>query len=458
MHVSDTPRRWPGYGAVWRWHFYAGLFCIPFILWLACTGSIYLWRPQIEALIDRPYALVAEGGARASAEAIVRAAERAVPGAAFHSYQLPETSRQAVQVLVGRGTSETRVYINPQTLVVLKTVNEDDRLMPTILDLHGQLLLGDRGSYLVELAASWAIIMIVSGLFLWWPRTSGLAGVVYPRLGVRGRALWRDLHGVIGFWVSLFALGFLVTGLPWSASWGAYLQAIRAATQTAVAAPDWTIGQADALKQQAASDSATRAAADPHAGHHDMAMMGPRVSYRPLDRLVPTVAALKLAPPVMIAPPEGAGQPWTAKSVAQDRPLRTDLTLDAATGSVVSRHDFGSRPLIDRIVGYGVSAHEGQLFGLANQLLNMVVAIGLVTLAISGAMMWWRRRPAETLGAPPAPRSSPLATGFFALLVLLAVLLPLLGVSMVAVPLVERVVLRRIPAASRWLGLRAAAA
>jgi uncharacterized iron-regulated membrane protein len=30
--------RW--YNAVWRWHFYAGLFCMPFVLWLAATGTI----------------------------------------------------------------------------------------------------------------------------------------------------------------------------------------------------------------------------------------------------------------------------------------------------------------------------------------------------------------------------------------------------------------------------------
>ena len=33
------------YSSVWRWHFYAGLFCIPFVIWLALTGTIYLWRP-----------------------------------------------------------------------------------------------------------------------------------------------------------------------------------------------------------------------------------------------------------------------------------------------------------------------------------------------------------------------------------------------------------------------------
>ena len=42
------------YRAVWRWHFYAGVFCIPFVLWLACTGAIYLFKPQIERWLDRP--------------------------------------------------------------------------------------------------------------------------------------------------------------------------------------------------------------------------------------------------------------------------------------------------------------------------------------------------------------------------------------------------------------------
>jgi uncharacterized iron-regulated membrane protein len=58
VHVPGT--RW--YNAVWRWHFYAGLLCIPFVIWLACTGSIYLWRPQIETLLDRPYDHLATNG------------------------------------------------------------------------------------------------------------------------------------------------------------------------------------------------------------------------------------------------------------------------------------------------------------------------------------------------------------------------------------------------------------
>lgn len=36
------------YAAIWRWHFYAGLFVLPFILILSVTGSIYLFKPQLD--------------------------------------------------------------------------------------------------------------------------------------------------------------------------------------------------------------------------------------------------------------------------------------------------------------------------------------------------------------------------------------------------------------------------
>ncbi len=72
MSVHAPGTRW--YNAVWRWHFYAGLFCIPFVIWLALTGTIYTWGPQIEAWLDRPYAHVAAGAPSAAPDAQVAAA------------------------------------------------------------------------------------------------------------------------------------------------------------------------------------------------------------------------------------------------------------------------------------------------------------------------------------------------------------------------------------------------
>ena len=59
------------------------------------------------------------------------------------------------------------------------------------------------------------------------------------------------------------------------------------------------------------------------------------------------------------------------------------------TGAIVSRQNFNQRLLLDRMVGVGVAAHEGQLFGLANQLLSLATAMGLVTLCVSAIVLWW---------------------------------------------------------------------
>ena len=64
---------------------------------------------------------------------------------------------------------------------------------------------------------------------------------------------------------------------------------------------------------------------------------------------------------------------------------------------------------IDRVVAYGVAWHEGQLLGLFNQLVGVATALMLITLVISGFVMWRRRKPDHALGAPPLP-----ATGFVA--------------------------------------------
>jgi uncharacterized iron-regulated membrane protein len=213
MQTINERQPWLNYRTIWRWHFYAGLFCIPFVIWLSITGSIYLFRPQIERWLDRSYDSLSITGPRATAETQAMAALAAVPGSSLHYYELPRTARSATRVIVGRGTEEYRVYLHPQTLQVLKVISEDGRPMRIVFRLHGELMAGDWGSRLVELAASWAIVMILTGLYLWWPRqTEKLAGVLYFRVRQGKRIFWRDLHAVTGVWVSAFVLFLLFDG------------------------------------------------------------------------------------------------------------------------------------------------------------------------------------------------------------------------------------------------------
>jgi uncharacterized iron-regulated membrane protein len=70
------------YRTVWRWHFYAGLFCIPFVLWLSVTGTIFLFHPQIQHWLDRPYDHLSITQPE-TANAQVKAALAAVPGSTW---------------------------------------------------------------------------------------------------------------------------------------------------------------------------------------------------------------------------------------------------------------------------------------------------------------------------------------------------------------------------------------
>ena len=455
VKAAEQSRR--RYRAIWRWHFYAGVFCIPFVIWLSITGAIYLFRPQIERWLDRPYDHLQLTGVRATPEQIARAAVKAVPHSILHYYELPPNPTAAARVVVGVGVNEFRVYVHPVTQNVLYIINEDHRPMTLLAHLHGQLLVGRWGSYLIELAASWAIVMLFTGLYLWWPRQSEkLAGVIWIRFGKGQRIFWRDLHAATGLWVSAFALFLIVTGLPWANGWGAYFKSIRRMTGTAAIRQDWTTGRASELAARSALNNNTlNAMPDMPGMDHAEHTMLPTSSdaYAAFDRLVPLAASLGLAPPVKIMPAATPGAMWTIKSDSQNRTLRDVVQADPQTGAVVGRQNFNQTMLIDRIVGVGIATHEGQLFGVINQLLGLLTALGLVALCVSALVLWWKRRHVGVLGAPVPIEPPRWSFALIAAVIALAIYLPELGISIALTILVERFILSRIPAAQRWLGL-----
>jgi len=467
-------RTWPDYAALWRWHFYAGLLCLPFFCWLAITGSLYLFRPDIEAWLDRPYENLQLSAARALPSAEAEAAVRAVPGSTFSRYEPPATPTGAAQVVVAQGGHLFRVYVHPTSLTPLKVGRDDHRPMELISHLHGQLLMGTPGSVVVEMAGSWGVIMIVTGLCLWFPRSSWrLAGVVYPRLSKGGRMFWRDLHAVTGLWICTVTLFLLLSGLPWASSWGNYFTWLRNQWSVTAGAPDWSLGGKDeplptlATTRKAAADatqahitSAEMAAMMPEHAQHAMTMGGhmmvmPAPSLRALDVVVPALLHLSVPRPLWVLPPSDGGHDWVVSSRIQDRPRRVSYAIDPATGAVTGRKGFDNDNVVNRAINVAIATHEGHLFGRPNQAILLANALGVLLVTMSAAVMWWRRRPAHTLGAPKRavrPRW-PSMLALACAIVMLTVMLPLFGASLVVVLLLEQLALPRWPAAQRWLGL-----
>ncbi len=152
------------YRTLWRWHFYAGLLCIPFVVALSLTGAIYLFKPQIEAWVDRDLQNLSSVGERSLPVAQIAAAKAHIPNASFERYRLPAHNRQAVVVTLSHEGLRTLVYVHPYTLTVLKTVAVDRQFIQIVRALHGELMLGNTGSIFIELAGCWAIVLVITGL------------------------------------------------------------------------------------------------------------------------------------------------------------------------------------------------------------------------------------------------------------------------------------------------------
>ncbi|TNE82557.1 MAG: PepSY domain-containing protein, partial [Gammaproteobacteria bacterium] len=370
--MAEKSRSVAIYRTLWRWHFYAGLFCIPFVLTLAISGAIYLFKPQLDALANRPYQHLEVGGERSSANAQIAAALEAYPGSGFVNYQLPQRDDEAVVITVLDQGQQRLVYVHPYSLDVLHSVYSEAQFVRQVRTFHGELLAGNAGSVLVELAGCWAMVLVLTGLYLWWPRNArGLAGVLYPRLGQGSRLFWRDLHAVTGIWLAAFTLFLLISGLPWTLVWGTAFKELRQWGEQPLQ-QDWTLSRAQEHHQGA-----------------EMASAGVNLS----EPLLATATSLHFASPVALSPDRAHPELWKVSSQSQNRPLRADAWLDAASGEVVRMQSFAQRPWLDRLIGIGVAAHEGQLFGWLNQLLGVITAAGLVLLSVSGLVMWQRRRP-----------------------------------------------------------------
>ncbi len=418
--VSPSSARSNGlYRLIWRWHFYAGLFCIPIVLTLSVSGAIYLFKPQIDNFVESPLRTLDASQQRTTANEQIRAAQQALPGSRFSSYRLPESNSEAVAVSVMHKGERALVYIDPYSLQPLKKINHDEQFINQVRSLHGELLAGDVGSILVELAGCWAIVLILTGLYLWWPRSAaGMAGVVYPRWSTqpstqpskRGRIFWRDLHAVTGFWLSIALLFLLLSGLPWATVWGGAFKEARAFIAN-LEGQDWTTSITQAQR------------------------MWRKTAVTDVD-LSPTLLAsargLQFAPPAELSVVDAATNKWQLASNHQNRTLRAAAMLDGKSGEVLLQTTFAQRPLVDRIIGIGISIHEGHLFGWLNQALGLIVAFGAFVIASTGLVMWWQRKPTGRLGAPTRIPNANTGRAAAAILFALALFLPLLALSVIA--------------------------
>ncbi len=212
--------RWRFYRAVWRWHFYAGLLVLPFIIWLAVTGAAFLYQDAIDRSVHHGLKVVPVGDARLPAQQLVAAAQGRHGGSVF-VYTTPKRADASAEIgLVDAHGVRQVVYVDPYRARVLGALPEHGTLSWTIRRLHSLALVGPYARGLIEMAGGWAIVLVLTGVYLWWPR-GRRGGVISVRGKPKQRLFWRDLHAVTGAGVGAILLLLALTGMPWSWLWGA---------------------------------------------------------------------------------------------------------------------------------------------------------------------------------------------------------------------------------------------
>ncbi len=507
---SEADRQSRFWRSVWRIHFYAGMAVIPIVVTLAITGLLILYTEPINDAFDGELRQVRARAGAVTMDRQVGAVEKAFPKWSVASVTTPRNEHRSTMVVVEReGHAAREVFVDPYSAHVLGSKASGEDLPGLANRIHNNLLvdwkvklptaagvLGDQegglfaemdlGDLVVELLACWGVVMVATGIFLWWPRKAGAGKALFrPRLAKKGRARWRDLHAIPGV-IFAGALVFLVTtGLPWSAFWGGNWGYLGDKTNSGYEFPDSptsplaTAGDLDRFGNRIpwAAAGVAAPASPPAAEHHhaeaaaavaarpgDESAPAPRVPARVSFRTVARVASAEgMRPGYSIAAPldeeaeDGAmaygafmlANPWPSQLSAQRL-----LFVDQFTGKTLldySGDDYGA---LGTFTEFGIETHMGTQFGLANRIVMTGACLAVIWSAATAVVMWWKRRPKRRVGLPRRPVDVALQRQLIVFAAVLGVVFPLMGASMLLVLALDRFVIRRITRLRVAFGMR----
>lgn len=446
------------YRAAWRWHFYAGLYVIPFLIMLAVTGLFMLWISVLSGR-DGEWISVVPTGDVMAVSALSEAAVASVPNGTLVQYIAPRGTDLAAIFRIDVGDDAMMIAVNPYTGDVLSGMSRRAGWYDFASDIHGTLLLGVTGDRMIEIAASLAMVLIASGLYLWWPRDGQGVRVLVPNLAVRGRPLWKTLHATIGAWISIVLVLFLISGLSWSGIWGEkYVQAWNTFPAEKWGAPlsDTTHASMNygatkevpwVLEQTPMPASGSNVGATGLADNTSVT----------LDTVAAFARQIGFNHRFQLNVPRDDTGVWTisrdSMSNDSDQPTQDrTVHIDQYTGKILADVQFEDYSVYGKSMAVGIALHEGDM-GWWNVALNTIFCLSVIFVSLSGAVMWWMRRPSKTgrLAAPPMPRDMPLWQGAMLIGLTIALAFPMAGLTLLAVLGLDVLVLSRIPALRRAL-------
>lgn len=401
------------YRSVWRWHQVAGLLVLPFLAWLAVTGALYLYKPEIERAVYADWLAVEARPALPLADLTARAA--AQTGGRVTQIARPQANESWRLTIVMPDGERRTAFVDPGDGRVLGTTRIGG-VMGVVRELHSLAITGPIGNAAIEIAAGWAIVLVATGVWLWWPRRGGAP--IALRGHPRERRFWRDLHASTGAIAGAVILFLAVTGMPWSGVWGKGLQGLVASQGWGrPAAPAAAPGMHGGHDAAATLPWSMQRAGSPMGGQGDI---GP-------DRVLTAARARGVGDAWSLSFPATASAPYLVSAAIVRAEDAHVVYVDAASGAVLRDAPQSSFGPAARTIEWGIAVHQGQQYGEVNRLVMLGGCIAMGLLVVSAPVMWRKRRP-RGLGLPPG-RSG---RGLAAIMAGAGLIFPLTGLTMMA--------------------------
>jgi uncharacterized iron-regulated membrane protein len=376
-------------------HLIAGLTAGLVILVMSVTGVLLTYERQLIAWADSGYRseLPAQGAPRLPVDRLIERVRAARPDVSPASVTVGSAPDAPVVVAF----EQRSLFADAYTGRILGEGGTKVRaFMSGLRSWHRWLAAEGEQRAVARAVTGWAnlifALLALSGLYLWFPRKwtwAHIRSIVFFSRKATGMARDFNWHNVIGFWSALPLVIVVVSAIPISFPWAnnAVYRAVGEEPPAGRGGGAGGRGGREGGARGTAPGEPSRRTADgtrerPVNGLalHDLMARAERHAngWRTITLRLP---ASQNAPVVFAIDRGDGGQPH----------LRSTLTLDRATGAVVSDESFASQTLGRRIRSVMRFAHTGEVLGLPGQTVAGIVSAGAVVLVWTGFALAWRR-------------------------------------------------------------------
>lgn len=355
------------------------------IVMLTClSGAILVFEPEITQLVRRSiyFTTVQREYPLPLSDLLDEAERKLLPGERITGVVTYANPKRSYRIIVA-GTEKKSLFVDPYTAQLSESVPERLPFFSFIYDLHRNLLLkekgggiGPLGKTIVGISTFCLVLILLSGLVLWWPKKrKALPSRLKVRVHKGWIPFWYSLHIAGGFWATSLLILMALTGLTWSSS--VYRQAV------------YSLFGANEDSTEHNSKMKTRPV---HISSYNTNISSLREE--PLPRYLAWERALEY---VRTANPSGREYVLSAKSVAvkcsgwgngnaSDRYL-----FDKKTGHVQEVRYYSEATRSQKLGGWIQALHTGKWAGLLGRVLAFLAALLGASLPITGYLMWYRR-------------------------------------------------------------------